>query len=176
MRLRFNKKIIFIILSYSSYSNAFIAKSIDPLSDPVTMTVNADICKISNESDLGVCLMNKTGNDLNFNNIFLQETFSGLKGGYSGETIIDYKILKQGKFLILESTRNRVSNGDERNHIPYDYVEYFLRIPFDGILIGCEFKWDPLIPPYAQPAILVIKNTAKGYQCSYASKNKLSRR
>lgn len=166
---KMNKFFVLAVLSFSTIVSAGTVQ-LDPLTDPLTLTVNEINCKTNQNSDLSVCIFNKTGEDLSSNEINLGQAVQSVDGGYSSASKISYEKLENNHYLILESTFARIKEGDKRNQIPYAHVYYFLRMPLGKILEGCQFKWDPEIPPYNTPSTLIIEKINNELTCHFDKK------
>src|ERR1700722_6363133 len=121
------KHIIYFTLSMMFLYPTISIAQLDPLTDPLILTLNAINCKIKPDSDLSVCVLNKTGEDLNSNEINLGQAVKSVDGDYSSASTISYETLQNNHFLILESTFSRIKEGDIRNQVPYAHVYYLLR-------------------------------------------------
>lgn len=148
-------------------SDVCYAYSADSLTDLSTITINATTCKINPNSDLGVCVLNKTGQDLNSDEIKLGEAITAANGGYSSDGNLSYGIVENDHFLILESTLARIKEGDIPNGISYSHVQYLLKTKWGKHFPGCKFKWDILAPPYNTFPTLIVEKIDGEFKCHF---------
>lgn len=131
-----------------------------------TVSTNESECKKSAGSDFAICILNNTGHELNSSNFLLQEenVFEFDNGSYINE--IKYGMLKNNSFLVIESTRKKILEGDTDNGISYSKSSYFFE--FGKSIKECEFEWTPLTPPYPTPPTLIIENDNGKLSCHFS--------
>lgn len=162
-----SRYLLVLLILFSLFKIALAGETTDQLTDPVTITVNATHCKMSKDSDLGVCILNKTGQDLNQQEVTLNQVVQNEDGAYTASSTFFYNHLKINHFLILETTAKRIKEGDIRNGISYATAEYFLKPYFEKKYDGCDFEWTPLTPPYITVPILVIEKNNDLFKCHF---------
>jgi hypothetical protein len=162
IKYAFLSMLIFLFFPYQ-YSFAY---EMNPLTGLALITVNAEVCKKSGDYTFAVCILNKTGRDLNEEEVKLGEHAETENKWAVTYKRITFGSLQKDKYLIIESSPKKINEGDTLNHLPFFSVLYSLE---DGPSWEhlCHFNWNLLVPPYYTPTIYEIEVKRNGLKCHF---------